>query len=167
MIKVKNKPELLAPVGSMESLFAAVQNGCDAVYLGGKAFGARAFAQNFTENEIKQALDYAHFYGVRVYITVNTLYKDDEIEPVLEYVAELYHGGVDAVILQDIGLARFMKKHFPDLEMHASTQMTIHNSEGARQLKKWGFHRVVLARELTIDEIREIKAESSIEIETL
>lgn len=166
MIKAKTKPELLAPVGSMESLIAAVQNGCDAVYLGGKSFSARAFAPNFTESEIKQALNYAHFFGVRVYITVNTLYKDDELEKLLEYVMRLYHSGVDAIILQDIGVSRLIKKQFPDLEIHASTQMTIHNSEGAQKLKKWGFNRVVLARELTLDEIKEIVAKSSIEVET-
>ncbi len=161
-----NRPELLAPVGNMDSLYAAVQNGCDAVYLGGKAFGARASAANFEREELQKALDYAHLYGVRVYVTVNTLYKDDELPAMLEFVGNLYTDGVDGVILQDIGAVEAIRQAYPDLVLHASTQMTIHNVQGARYLEQLGFTRVVLARELTLVEIREIIMQTNIEVET-
>lgn len=160
------KPELLAPAGSMESLRAAVQNGCDAVYLGGKAFGARATAANFEREEMQEALRYAHLHGVRVYVTVNTLYKDQELKPLLEFVGDLYEDGVDGVILQDLGAAQMIRQVFPDFEIHASTQMTVHNLDGARYLAEMGFTRVVLARELELTEIREIIAHVPIEVET-
>lgn len=162
----QKKPELLAPVGSLESLYAAVQNGCDAVYLGGKAFSARAYAANLTIEEIKTALEYAHLYGVRVYITINTLYKDEELTSLLDFVQEIYEAGADAVILQDLGAAQLIRQIFPDLELHASTQMTVHNLEGARYLANLGFKRVVLARELTLEEISKIITNISIEVET-
>ncbi len=162
----EKKPELLAPVGSLESLYAAVQNGCDAVYLGGKSFGARAYAQNFDREELRTAFDYAHLYGVRIYITINTLYKDDEISSVLEFVKELYDDGVDGVILQDLGMAQLIHQTFPELELHASTQMTVHNLEGAKYLEGLGFSRVVLAREMTLEEISEIVKGTSLEVET-
>lgn len=161
-----NEPELLAPVGGMENLHAAVQNGCNAVYLGGKAFGARAYAQNFGREEIQEAVQYAHFFGVRVYVTVNILYKDEELAFLLEFVRELYADGVDGVIMQDIGAAQLIRQVFPDLEVHASTQMTIHNIEGVQYLEEMGLVRVVLARELTLEEIRQIIENSSVEIET-
>ncbi|MCK4259999.1 MAG: U32 family peptidase [Halanaerobiales bacterium] len=160
------KPELLAPVGNMESLYAAVQNGCDAVYLGGKSFGARAYAQNFNREELQKALDYAHLYGVKIYVTINTLYKDKELSPVRDFIGDLYDDGVDGVILQDLGLAQLIRQTFPDLELHASTQMTIHNLDGAKYLEELGFSRVVLARELSIEEIKEIVEGTSLEVET-
>lgn len=163
---LSRKPELLAPAGSMESLKAAIQNGCDAVYLGGKAFGARASATNFTLEELEEALQYAHLYGVRIYLTVNTLYKDAELESLLEFINEVYLLGIDGVILQDLGVARLIQQNWPDLEIHASTQMTVHNLEGVRYLADLGFKRVVLARELTLEEIRAITAESPVEVET-
>lgn len=160
------KPELLAPAGSMEGLRAAVQNGCDAVYLGGKAFGARATAANFERDGMQEALRYAHLYGVRVYVTVNTLYKDQELPSLLEFIGDLYADGADGVILQDLGAARMIRQVYPDLEVHASTQMTVHNLDGARYLAEMGFTRVVLARELELGEIQEIAAHAPIEAET-
>ena len=160
------KPELLAPVGTMESLYAAVQNGCDAVYLGGQAFSARAHANNLTIEEIKEALDYAHMYGVKIYVTVNTLYKDDELTSLMKFIEKLYNLNVDAIILQDFGAVELIRKAFPHLELHASTQMTIHNLEGARYLKEMGFERVVVARELTLAEIGSIIDKSGIEVES-
>lgn len=159
--------ELLAPVGGMESLHAAVQNGCNAVYLGGKAFGARAYAQNFDREELQVAVRYAHLFDVRVYVTVNVLYKDEELAPLLEFVGDLYAEGVDGVIVQDLGVAQLIRQVYPtDLEVHASTQMTIHNIEGVQYLEEMGLARVVLARELYLEEIQQIVDNSSIEIET-
>ncbi|MEG2506993.1 MAG: U32 family peptidase [Longicatena sp.] len=149
------KVELLAPAGSFEALRAAVQNGCDALYLGGASFGARAFANNFDEEEMAQAIAYAHTYGVRVYVTVNTLLKEDEIEACLSYVKQLQAQDVDALIIQDIGLFTLLHKVFPDLELHASTQMHVHNPQGIEVLKEMGASRVVLPRETSIEEIRE------------
>ncbi|SDC48134.1 putative protease [Candidatus Frackibacter sp. WG12] len=161
-----DKPELLAPVGNRESLYAAVQNGCDAVYLGGKAFNARENAQNFTVDELKEVFNYAHIRGVKVYVTVNTLYKDDEVRDVLKFIEKIYNYGVDAVIVQDLGVARLINEAFPDLELHGSTQMTIHNLEGAKYLEDLGFSRVILARELSLDEIKKIIKGTKLEVET-
>ncbi|WP_018248448.1 DUF3656 domain-containing U32 family peptidase [Orenia marismortui] len=158
--------ELLSPVGNWDSLYAAVQNGCDAVYLGGKSFNARENADNFSLEELKEVFDYAHIRGVKVYLTVNTLYKDSEVADVLEFIEKIYHYGVDAVILQDLGVARLVSLNFPDLELHASTQLTIHNLEGARYLEELGFSRVVVARELSIPEIKEIAEGSNLEVES-
>lgn len=147
------KVELLAPAGSFEALQAAVQNGCDAVYLGGSMFGARAFAHNFDEEEIKQAIAYAHLYDVRVFVTMNTLIREDELEKCVRYAQFLYEHDADALIVQDLGLFSVLKEMFPDMELHASTQMHIHNSSGIELLKQAGAARVVLARETPIEDI--------------
>ena len=159
------KVELLAPAGNMDSLKAAVMAGCDAVYLGGVLFGARAFAGNFTNEEIVDAINYAHLYGVKVYVTINTIIYDSEVERFLDYVRFLHKNNVDAVIIQDIGMFDLLRKKFPNLELHASTQMNIHNYDGALLAKKLGFKRVVMARETPIDVIKKIKEEIDIEIE--
>lgn len=158
-------PELLAPVGSREALAAAVQNGADAIYLGGKMFSARQYADNFDREELRAAFDYAHVRGVKVYITVNTLLADTEFPEALDYLNFLYENGADAVIVQDVGLAGASRKLIPELALHASTQMTVHNSEGAAFLKDNGFKRVVLARELSLREIDQIKTKTGVEIE--
>lgn len=148
--------ELLAPVGSFEALKAAVQNGANAVYLGGKDFGARASANNFDRDELKEAVKYAHIRGVQVFVTTNTLRKENEIEDFLEYAKFLYDIDVDAIILQDIGMARLIKRELPDFELHASTQMVAHSLEDVKYLESVGFDRVVLAREVTLEEIKYI-----------
>ena len=148
--------ELLAPVGSFETLKAAVQNGANAVYLGGKDFGARASANNFDRDELKEAVKYAHIRGVQVFVTTNTLRKENEIEDFLEYAKFLYDIDVDAIILQDIGMARLIKRELPDFELHASTQMVAHSLEDVKYLESVGFDRVVLAREVTVEEIKYI-----------
>jgi len=158
--KTRTLPELLAPAGSPEAFRAAIAAGADAVYLSGKRFGARRFAPNFTDAEIEEAIRLAHMHGVRVYVTVNTLVYDREIPGVLEYLAWLYAAGVDAVLVQDTGIAALAHEIIPGLTLHASTQMTIHNSEGVRWAKEQGFSRVVLARELSLDEVREIADET-------
>ncbi len=157
------KKELLAPVGSMDALYAAVHNGADAVYLAGKSFGARASAKNFSDDEIIEAIKFSHLYGVLVYVTVNTLISNDEFSSVMKFVDFLYLNGVDAIILQDIGLADLIHKTYPDLELHASTQMHNLDVHSAAFLKSLGFGRIVLARELSIDEINSI--DTSLEIE--
>ena len=146
--------ELLAPAGSMEALIAAVQNGADAVYLGGMMFGARAFANNFTNEEMVSALQYAHSYGVKVYVTMNTLLFEEEMEEAFAYARFLYEHGVDALIIQDLGLFDLLHQSFPDLELHASTQMHIHNEAGITMMRDAGMKRIVLPRETTIEEIR-------------
>lgn len=148
--------ELLAPVGSFEALKAAVQNGANAVYLGGKDFGARASANNFDRDELKEAVKYAHIRGVQVFVTTNTLRKENEIEDFLEYAKFLYDIDVDAIILQDIGMARLIKRELHDFELHASTQMVAHSLEDVKYLESVGFDRVVLAREVTVEEIKYI-----------
>jgi putative protease len=159
-------PELLAPAGSLEALKAAVNAGADAVYISGKKFGARNFATNFSESEIEEGLEYAKIRGVKVYVTVNTLINDFQILSVAEYLIWLYKSGVDAVIIQDLGIASLSKAIVPDLDMHASTQMTIHNIAGVKWAAKFGFKRVILARELGILEVEEILKETEdIEIE--
>ena len=165
MQKVNYNLELLAPVGSMESLHAAVANGANAVYLGGKLFNARHFANNFDSDEIKEVIKYAHLNDVRVYITINILIDNKEMEKALDYVRFLYEEDVDAIIVQDLGLARNVMKLFPDLDIHASTQMTINNLEGVELLEELGFSRVVLARETPLEEIKRIRKSSSMELE--
>ncbi|MCR1970869.1 DUF3656 domain-containing U32 family peptidase [Clostridium cochlearium] len=159
------KVELLAPAGSIDSLYAAVQSGADAVYLGGSKFSARAYASNFNEEIMRKAVDYCHIYGVKVYVTVNILLKEKELKEALEYIRYLYNIGVDALIIQDTGLFYLIKKYFPDFEIHASTQMTIHNIQGAKLLQEVGFERIVLARELSIEEIRNISNNLKVETE--
>ncbi len=158
------KKELLCPVGSMDAMHAAVHNGADAIYLAGKSFGARAFAQNFTDEELVYVIKYAHLYDVKVYITVNTLIKDVEFEDAIKFIDFLHINGVDAIILQDIGLASIVSKMFPNLELHASTQMHNLDNFTCKLLKKLGFKRVVLARELSIDEIKKINTDLEIEV---
>ena len=159
-------PELLAPAGSVDALKAAVNAGADAVYISGKKFGARKFATNFSESEIEEGLKYAKLRGVKVYVTVNTLINDSQILTVAEYLIWLYKIGVDAVIIQDLGIACLSQTIVPDLDMHTSTQMTIHNIPGAKWAAKFGFKRIILARELGISEVEEIRKESKkIEIE--
>ena len=153
---VMKKVELLAPAGNMHSLKAAVMAGCDAVYLGGKNFGARAFSLNFTNEEIVEAINYCHLYGVLVYVTVNTLVYENEVEDFITYIDFLHRNNVDAVIIQDLGMFDLVRKTFPNLELHASTQMHIHNLDGTKLMEKLGIERVVLARELNIDEIPKI-----------
>jgi putative protease len=160
------KPELLAPAGDMLSFIAAVENGADAVYLGIEDFSARAYAGNFTVDEFREALDYAHLRGVRVYVTLNTLIKDQEIEKAVNLMYTLDELGTDALIIQDIGLLSLARELIPGLPVHASTQMTIHNTEGVRFLQDMGVSRVVLAREMSLDEIRTIRQETGMEIET-
>lgn len=157
--------ELLAPAGSYEAFVAAVQNGCDAVYLGGRVFGARSYAANFDKKTMEKAIDYAHIRGVKVYVTINTLVKDNERMDLLEYVLELYIMGVDAVIVQDLGVVKILQDSFKDLEIHGSTQMTLHNSEGIRLLYDRGIKRVVLARELNLDEIAVIAKNTEADLE--
>lgn len=149
------KLELLAPVGAMEHLAAAVENGADAVYLGGKLFNARVNANNFSDEELETAISYAHLRNVKVYVTMNTLLTDDEIEDAIAYAKKLRDIGADAVIVQDLGLAYGIKKYVPGLSLHISTQMSIYNKEGVRAVKKLGAERVVLARELSLKEIKE------------
>jgi len=158
--------EIIAPVGSMESLKAAVLNGANAIYLGGKLFNARHYASNFSNEELMEAVSYAHLRNVKVYVTVNILLDEVEIEPALDYVTYLYSIGVDAIIVQDLGFASLVKKLIPNMPLHASTQMTINNLEGVKHLESLGFDKVVLARETPIDEIRYIKENSSIDLET-
>ena len=157
--------ELLAPVGSFESLKAAIQNGANAVYLGGKDFSARASANNFDRNELKEAVKYAHIRGVRVFVTTNTLIKQNELEDFIEYAKFLYDIDIDALILQDIGAAMTIKKLLPDFELHASTQMVAHSLEDVKYLEKQGFDRVVLARELNVNEIKHICDNTNVDIE--
>jgi len=162
---MKNKVEILSPVGSFEALERAIDNGADAVYLAGKSFGARAYADNFTNEEIKEAIEYAHSYGVKVYITVNTLIYECEIEKVIDFIDYIYINNVDAIILQDLGLASIVKDRYPNLDMHASTQMNIHTLEQVKTIEEFGFKRVVLGREVTLSEIKIIRENSNIEIE--
>lgn len=159
------KIELLAPAGSMESVYAAVQMGADAIYMGGSKFSARAYASNFDEENITLAVDYCHIYGVRVYVTLNTLAKDNELKEIMEYVGLLYSIGVDALLVQDTGLIYLIRNNFPDFELHASTQMTVHNGEAALFLKKIGFKRIVLSRELSLEEIDYISNTLNVETE--
>lgn len=164
-VEVMKKPELLSPAGNMECLKAAIQGGCDAVYLGGYAFGARSFAGNFSDEEMKEAITYAHLYGVKVYVTVNTLVYENEVPRFMDYIDFLYRNQVDAILVQDLGMMDLIRKTYPDFEMHASTQMHIHNLEGVKAVEKLGLKRAVLARETDIDMIREIKQNSHIELE--
>lgn len=159
------KVELLAPCGSMAALKMAIACGADAVYLGGNQFGARAYAKNFTNEEIVETIKLSHLYNVKVYVTVNTLIYDHEFTEVLKFIDFLYHHDVDAIIVQDLGLLKTIRKHYPDLPLHASTQMTVHNPSGVKLLKDEGLSRVVLARENTIDEIKHINDEVGIETE--
>ena len=160
-----NKIELLAPAGSMESLIAAINNGADAIYLGGNKFSARAYASNFDNETMMKAVDYAHSYNVKVYVTINTALKQNELKEALKYVGYLYEIGVDALIIQDVGLINLIRDVYPNFELHASTQMTIHNGEGALYFREKGLQRIVLSRELTLEEIKHISKDLGIETE--
>ena len=159
------KPELLAPAGNMESLIAAIEAGCDAVYIGGSMFGARSFANNFNRENMKNAVDYTHSYGVKVYVTVNTLIYENEVIEFTNYISYLNNIGVDALIMQDIGMMDKIKQEFPDLEIHASTQMHIHNLEGVKFVENIGLTRAVLARETDCETIKKIKDNTNVELE--
>ena len=164
---MKDRVEILAPAGSMECLKAAIAAGADAVYTGGALFGARAYAHNLTEEELLEAIDYVHLHGRRLYLTVNTLIKDREMEKQMyDYLLPYYRQGLDAVIVQDIGLFRFIRKHFPDLPIHASTQMTLTGVDGAKFLEKEGAQRIVTSRELSMAEMKKIADETELEIES-
>ena len=160
-----NIPELLAPAGSKEAFIAAVEAGADAIYIGGHEFNARMSATNFSVEEIREACDFAHKRGVKVHVTINTLIENDELEAALKYAEELWEIGVDALIVQDLGLASLIHKCMPDFSMHMSTQGTIYNADGVRVCEEMGFSRVVLARELTLKEIEAICKETNLEIE--
>lgn len=157
--------ELLSPAGDIKSFYAAIENGCDAIYMGISKFNARSMATNFDIEEYINCIHYAHIRGVKVYLTINTLVYDEEMKEVVSLVIKLYSKGLDAVILQDIGLFNVIHEILPDLDIHASTQMTIHNLKQVKYLEKLGFKRIVLARELTIDEIEYIVKNSNIEVE--
>ena len=157
--------EILAPAGSMECLRAAIAAGADAVYLGGTRFGARAYAQNLSEEDMVQAIEYVHIHGRKIYMTVNTLLKDREMEELYAYLLPYYRAGLDGVIVQDIGAVKFIREYFPKMPVHASTQMTITNTLGADHLKQYGITRVVPARELSLGEIRDMKRQTGLEME--
>jgi len=158
--------ELLSPAGNMQSAIAAINAGADAIYVGGKNFSARNLAENFTDDELERLINHAAVHGVKIYIAVNTLYKNAEIPLVVDFVRTMHAAGAAAFILQDIGLAHILRNHLPDIEIHASTQMTIHSTNGAKYMENMGFTRVVLARELSLAEITEIKSSTNIELET-
>jgi putative protease len=157
--------ELLAPAGSWEALVAAVQNGADAIYLGGKAFSARQSANNFDDEELIKAVKYCHIRGVKVFVTVNTLVSNEELKALGGYISFLYNNDVDAVIVQDLGAAKLIRDLFPDFEIHASTQMSVHNLEGVRLLEELGFQRIVLAREMSAREIKAVQDNCKADIE--
>ena len=158
--------ELLAPAGSREALVAAVENGANAIYLAGNAFGARAYASNFDREALREAIHFAHLRRVAIHVTVNTIVADEEMGPLRDYLRFLYEAGADAVLVQDLGVARVAHETVPDLPLHASTQMSVSSLEGVRALAELGFTRVVLARELSLKEIRHICAHAPVEIET-
>jgi len=165
MKPVLNKPELLAPAGSLESFFAAMEKGADAVYAGLRDFSARARAKNFTLAQMERMLAYAHAHGRRIYITLNTLVKEKELPQLVDTLSALAGMRADGVIVQDLAVARLVAKHFPSIPLHASTQMTIHNTPGVQMLHELGFQRAVLARELALDEVGAIAAATPVEIE--
>lgn len=160
------KVELLAPAGDYKAFQGAVHAGADAVYLGGPRFGARAYAQNFTEEEVCRAVRYAHLFGRKVYLTLNTLMKEAEMEQLYDYLLPYYCAGLDGVIVQDMGVVRFVKRQFPDMELHISTQAAVTGRFGAELMKEAGAVRIVPARELSLEEIRHIKESTGLEIET-
>lgn len=160
------KIELLSPVGDFECLKAAVQNGADSVYFGAASFNARAQATNFDLSNLKEAIIYAKQRGVNTHLTLNTLIKNEEFEDAVILAEKAYEFGIDAIIVQDLGLAKTLIENFPDLPIHASTQITIHNLEGVLEAEKLGFKRVVLSRELSLEEITYICSHSNVEIET-
>lgn len=163
-IPMKNKIELLAPAGNYECFLAAVNAGADAVYLAGPRFGARAFADNFTQEQIIEAISYAHLFSVKVYLAINTLFKPSEANELIDFLSPIAEAKVDAVIIQDLGIAHLIKNHFPYLPLHASTQMCVTGPKAANLLKDFGFKRVILAREASLSDIAAISA-TGIEVE--
>lgn len=164
---MKKQVEILSPAGSYDSLKAAIAAGADAVYIGGSRFGARAYADNLSEDKLLEAIDYVHLHGRKIYLTVNTLLKENELQNELyDYLLPYYKQGVDAVIVQDIGVLKFIREQFPDLPIHASTQMTVTNLLGAQLLEELGVERVVTAREMQLGEIKEIANNTELEIES-
>ncbi len=166
MEKRDKKIELLAPAGNKDAFMGAVHAGADAIYLGGEKFGARAYAENFSREELTACIRYGHIHGCKSYLTVNTLMKEQELPELVEELIPLYEAGLDGVIVQDLGALREIRQHFPRLALHASTQMTVTGAEGAKLLKELGVMRVVPARELSLKEIRQLKRESGLEVET-
>lgn len=160
------KVELLAPAGSYDALVAAVENGADAIYLAGQHFGARKFAQNFSDEELRAGIDFAHVRGVKVFVTVNTLVFNEEFEGLVPFLATIREAGADAVIVQDLGVMRVLRETFPDLPLHISTQATVHNSKGVKWLEDLGAERVILAREMTLKDIAGMKQQTGAELET-
>ncbi|MDE7253595.1 MAG: U32 family peptidase [Acetatifactor sp.] len=158
--------ELLAPAGNLEGFYGAIHAGADAVYLGGERFGARAYADNFTSEELLVCIKYAHIWGRRVYLTVNTLVKEAEFAELFPFLQPLYEAGLDGVIVQDIGAFALIREHFPDMELHVSTQMTLTGRYGAKLLKQMGAVRIVPARELSLVQIQEIKESAGLQVET-
>lgn len=157
--------ELLAPAGNLEILKGVIESGADAVYVGGSMFGARAYANNFTEEELLEAIDFAHLRGVKVYLTVNTLIKNSEFSKLYDYLLVYYKRGLDAVIVQDIGVVKAIHEYFPSLEIHTSTQMTVTGADGVRFLSQFGVTRVVMAREVSLAEMKRIHEETGMELE--
>ena len=163
---MRNKDfELLAPAGNLEIFKGVIESGADAVYVGGSMFGARAYANNFTEDELLEAIDFAHLRGVKVYLTVNTLIKNSEFSKLYDYLHPYYKRGLDAVIVQDIGVVKAIHEYFPSLEIHTSTQMTVTGADGVRFLSQFGVTRVVMAREVSLAEMKRIHEETGMELE--
>ncbi|MCQ2512207.1 MAG: U32 family peptidase [Lachnospiraceae bacterium] len=166
LIKGKMRPEILAPAGTWEALDAAVKAGANAIYVGGSQFSARAYAGNFDQEELLKAIDYCHLFGVKLYMAVNTLLKPEEIFSLASYIEPFYKAGVDGIIVQDTGVIQVLRENYPDLPLHGSTQMSVSSEYGAALLKNMGFTRVVPARELSLSEVKTIKENVNIEIET-
>ena len=163
---MRNKDfQLLAPAGNLEILKGVIESGADAVYVGGSMFGARAYANNFTEEELLEAIDFAHLRGVKVYLTVNTLIKNSEFSKLYDYLLVYYKRGLDAVIVQDIGVVKAIHEYFPSMEIHTSTQMTVTGADGVRFLSQFGVTRVVMAREVSLAEMKRIHEETGMELE--
>lgn len=163
---MRNKDfELLAPAGNLEILKGVIESGADAVYVGGSMFGARAYANNFTEEELLEAIDFAHLRGVKVYLTVNTLIKNSEFSKLYDYLLVYYKRGLDAVIVQDLGVVKAIHEYFPSMELHTSTQMTVTGADGVRFLSQFGVTRVVMAREVSLAEMKRIHEETGMELE--
>lgn len=163
---MRNKDfELLAPAGNLEIFKGVIESGADAVYVGGSMFGARAYANNFTEDELSEAIDFAHLRGVKVYLTVNTLIKNSEFSKLYDYLLPYYKRGLDAVIVQDIGVVKAIHEYFPSMEIHTSTQMTVTGADGVRFLSQFGVTRVVMAREVSLAEMKRIHEETGMELE--
>lgn len=163
---MRNKDfELLAPAGNLEIFKGVIESGADAVYVGGSMFGARAYANNFTEEELLEAIDFAHLRGVKVYLTVNTLIKNSEFSKLYDYLLVYYKRGLDAVIVQDIGVVKAIHEYFPSMEIHTSTQMTVTGADGVRFLSQFGVTRVVMAREVSLAEMKRIHEETGMELE--